>query len=156
MLVGVIVGALLNRRSNEPAKVLAALNDAVAGQLDGGFVTCCAALLEPSGRVKIASAGHLAPYCKGNELVVPTGLPLGFACEATYQTATFELSSVVQLALLSDGVVEAVDPQGELFGFERNQSISSRSAREIADAATAWGQNDDVTVVILRPQIGNV
>jgi hypothetical protein len=40
-----------------------------------------------------------------------------------------------------------------LFGFERTQRVSNKSAREIADAATAWGQNDDITVVIVRPQI---
>jgi phosphoserine phosphatase RsbU/P len=153
MLVSVIVGALLNRRSDDPAEVLAELNSALAGQLSGGFVTCCAALLEPSGRVKIASAGHLAPYCGGGELDVPTGLPLGVSCEGSYETATFHLSSADQLALLSDGVVEAANSQGELFGFERTQRVSNRSAREIADAATAWGQNDDITVVIVRPQI---
>ena len=59
MLVSVIVGALLNRRSSEPAEVLSELNNAMYGQMAGGFVTCCAALLMPDGTVKIANAGHL-------------------------------------------------------------------------------------------------
>ena len=52
--------------------------------------------------------------------------------------------------MVSDGVVEAANPQRELFGFERTQQISTRPASEIVERAQAWGQNDDITVVTVR------
>lgn len=150
MLVSVIVGALLNRRSSDPAEVLEELNRAIAGQLEGGFVTCCAVLLGQDGQMRIANAGHLAPYCGGVELEVPAGLPLGVIREASYESAIFELKLDDQLTLLSDGVVEAENAQRELFGFERTREISGKSAQEIVEAAKGWGQNDDITVVTVR------
>ena len=51
---------------------------------------------------------------------------------------------------ISDGVVEAENAQRELFGFDRTRDISGQSAQEIAEAAKAWGQNDDITVVTVR------
>jgi serine phosphatase RsbU (regulator of sigma subunit) len=55
----------------------------------------------------------------------------------------------VQLTLLSDGVVEARNSAGELFGFDRTQAISGQSAQNIAGAAQAFGQEDDITVLTL-------
>ena len=52
--------------------------------------------------------------------------------------------------LLSDGVVEAMDADHHLFGFERTRAISSQSAHEIAAAAQAFGQEDDITVLTVR------
>jgi serine phosphatase RsbU (regulator of sigma subunit) len=48
---------------------------------------------------------------------------------------------------VSDGVVEARDPQGELFGFERTAAISTQAAEEIARTAQQFGQEDDITVL---------
>lgn len=53
------------------------------------------------------------------------------------------------LTFLSDGVVEAQSPSGELFGFEQTREISNQSADEIARAAQAYGQEDDITVLTL-------
>ena len=55
-----------------------------------------------------------------------------------------------QITLVSDGVVEAANRKNELFGFDRTREISTKSAGEIAAAAKAWGQNDDITVVTVR------
>ena len=54
-----------------------------------------------------------------------------------------------QLTLLTDGVLEATSPTGELFGFDRTAAISTQSAEQIAAAAEAFGQEDDVTVLTL-------
>lgn len=54
-----------------------------------------------------------------------------------------------RLTLLTDGVVEARNPSGELFGFERTLVISSKSAESIVEAAQAFGQEDDITVLTL-------
>jgi serine phosphatase RsbU (regulator of sigma subunit) len=53
------------------------------------------------------------------------------------------------MLLVSDGVVEARNESGELFGFERTRAISTQSAKKIAQAAQAFGQDDDITVLTL-------
>jgi len=55
-----------------------------------------------------------------------------------------------QLTIVSDGVLEAENSERELFGFDRTREISGELAQEIAAAARAWGQNDDITVVTVR------
>ena len=59
------------------------------------------------------------------------------------------LSPGESLTFLSDGVVEARNTAGELFGFERTRAISTQSAEAIARAAQAFGQEDDITVLTL-------
>jgi serine phosphatase RsbU (regulator of sigma subunit) len=59
------------------------------------------------------------------------------------------LAEETQLTLLTDGVLEARDATGELFGFARTAAISAKSAGEVAQAAKAFGQEDDITVVTL-------
>ena len=54
------------------------------------------------------------------------------------------------MTFLSDGVVEARNASGELFGFERARTISRQSAKDIAAAAQAFGQDDDITVLTLQ------
>ncbi len=86
----------------------------------------------------------------GAEALVDTGLPLGLDPDAHYLETTLTLQPGSCLTMLSDGVVEAENPQRELFGFDRTRDISGQSAQEIANAAQAWGQNDDITVVTVR------
>ena len=147
MLVSVAVGILRNEKSSSPAAILSALNNGLAEHTGGGFVTCCCARFGPDGAVTIANAGHPSPYCDGREVEVEAGLPLGIAPGVEYA------ESVVRgerFTFVSDGVAEAENAQRELFGFERTRAISTQSAQEIAEAAKAWGQNDDITVVTVR------
>jgi serine phosphatase RsbU (regulator of sigma subunit) len=53
------------------------------------------------------------------------------------------------LTFYSDGVIEAQNGKGELFGFERGREISTQPAVEIAKAAQQFGQSDDITVVAI-------
>ena len=85
---------------------MAELNGALAGQMDGGFVTCGAALFRADGTVTLANAGHLAPYLGGRELDMEPGLPLGIIAGAEYGETTVELGNE-RMMFLSDGVVEA-------------------------------------------------
>ncbi len=62
---------------------------------------------------------------------------------------TFLLKHGDRLTFVSDGVVEATDSKGELFGFERTQQVSHEQARYIAQIAQRFGQPDDITVVSL-------
>jgi serine phosphatase RsbU (regulator of sigma subunit) len=147
MLASVALGTLRHPDMQSPGGLLKDLNAALHGQTGGGFVTCCAALLRHDGQLTVANAGHPSPYVDGRELAVEAGLPLGIVADATYEEAVSHGSSIT---LISDGVVEAENAQRELFGFERSLEISKRSAQDIAEAARAWGQTDDITVVTVR------
>ena len=148
VLVSVVVGILGAVRTQSPGAVLAALNGGIAGRAKGRFITCCCARFKPDGQMILASAGHPAPYGDGGELEVEAGLPLGIVAGASYPEVT--RAAPGSFTLVSDGVVEAANTKGELFGFDRTREISTKSAQEIADAAKAWGQNDDITVVTVR------
>ena len=149
MTVSLIAGALRNRRSNEPAELLSELNQVLADGPDRGFVTALIVRCEGGG-LQLASAGHPSPYLEDREIEMEAGLPLGVSKEACYSSQTASLGDGEQLTIVSDGVVEAENAKRELFGFDRTREISGKSAQEIADAAKAWGQNDDITVVTVR------
>jgi serine phosphatase RsbU (regulator of sigma subunit) len=85
----------------------------------------------------------------GSEIHFDSGLPLGFGAQADYPETSLQLAPGDTLTLLSDGVVEARNARGELFGFERTAAISAQSAAAIAHAALAHGQEDDITVLTL-------
>jgi serine phosphatase RsbU (regulator of sigma subunit) len=74
---------------------------------------------------------------------------LGVVPNIEYEQATFQLNVGERMIFLSDGVVEASNAHGELFGFERTQQVSNESARYIAQTAKRFGQSDDITVVSL-------
>jgi phosphoserine phosphatase RsbU/P len=129
--------------------LLARLNQQLISAQDGGFVTCLCARVARNGTVTLANAGHLAPYCRGNEISLPSGLPLGVTPDADYAETSLTLAPGDTLTLVSDGVVEARNGQSELFGFDRARAISTQSAEEIAHAAMHFGQQDDITVLTL-------
>ena len=155
LTVSAIMGALRTMPPLPPARILGALNQGLAGQLRGGFVTCCATRIESGGKTTLANAGHLAPYRNGEELNVAAGLPLGIDAGIQYDECQLSLDQAEPLTFLSDGVVEARKPAGELFGFERTRQISQSSAASIAEAAKAFGQEDDITVVQVRRVSGD-
>ncbi len=97
----------------------------------------------------IANAGHLAPYRNGEEVPLAGGLPLGIVAETDYTESTLALDPGDRLTFLSDGIVEARNRQGELFGFGRTAALMSLSAEHIARTAQGFGQEDDITVLTL-------
>ena len=145
------IGALrsLADEIQSPGQLLARLNREIVRGQNGGFITCVCVKLDRNGAVLISNAGHLAPYRNGEELAIEPGLPLGLIPDLAYPESRVEVSGGDCLILMSDGVVEARDPKGNLFGFERTQAVSTRSASEIASAAMQFGQEDDITVVKL-------
>jgi hypothetical protein len=132
-----------------PAAVLIRMNQQLAAAHDPGFITCLCARLAKSGKVIIANAGHLPPYRNGEELPVSADLPLGISPNEIYEERIFHLEPGDRLTLLSDGVLEARDMHGALFGFERTREISRCGAKQIAEAARNYGQEDDITVLTL-------
>ncbi len=147
MLASVAMGAIRNSTNWSPGPLLRNLNAALHGQTGGGFVTCCAALIQNDGHLIVANAGHPSAYGDGREVEMESGLPLGIALDVEY---TESVTRGERFTFISDGVVEAENAQRELFGFDRTREISGKPAHEIADAAKAWGQNDDITVVTVR------
>ncbi len=152
MLVSHIVGGLRHEPSRQPAEVLDHLNTALMGQTEGGFVTCACALLDQGGCVTLANAGHIYPYRNGQELEVPSGLPLGLVQHPDYPETRIQIAPGDQLTFVSDGVVEARNAHGELFGFDRTRQFSTQSASAISKAAQTFGQDDDITVVTIAMQ----
>ena len=149
MTVSTIVGALRTLTPSSPAEILGTLNRGLVGHLHGGFVTCCVARISGDGSATVANAGHLSPYLNGNELELTAGLPLGIAADVVYEESLFTIHAGVPLTFVSDGIVEARNVSGELFGFDRMLQVSNSGADAIANAAISFGQDDDITVVTI-------
>ena len=149
MAATLLLGAAAARDSDSPAKLLEHMNRALKENHLGGFATCVCADISPHGTATLANAGHLAPYCNGDELKIESALPLGIAANTEYVECILSLAPGDRLSFLSDGVVEARNSTGELFGFDRTASISTQSAWDIAAAAQSHGQEDDITVLTL-------
>ncbi len=151
MLVSVLVGATRTAASysHAPDEVLAQLNERLIGRSRGSFSTALAAHISADGLVTIANAGHLNPYLDGREIELPGALPLGIVSNAIYATTQLDLVPGSRLTFYSDGVIEAQNAEGELFGFERGQQISTRPASAIVESAQRFGQSDDITVVAI-------
>jgi serine phosphatase RsbU (regulator of sigma subunit) len=68
----------------------------------------------------------------------------------------FQLSVGDKLVLMSDGIAEATDAEGNLFGFERVHELlrTAKSAAEVASVAQTFGQEDDISVVFLTRTAG--
>ncbi len=155
MIVSMLIGMLhaISRMSQDPAQILAELNCRLFERKHGGFVTCLAVRLDPSGRVVLANAGHLPPWLNGAEVAFAGSLPLSIDASAAPESVTFEMRPGDRLTLITDGVVEARDAQGALFGFDRTQALMREEASPLvlAEAAIHYGQDDDLTVIsILR------
>jgi Stage II sporulation protein E (SpoIIE) len=145
MTVSMLMGALRRIPEKSPARILESLNRVLTG--GEGLTTCQAVWFGANGELVIASAGHLPPYLNSQEIVLPGGLPLGAVPDVTYDEVSLYLHPGDRLLLMSDGVVEAMRPTGELFGFDRVHNLSNQSAFYIADAAKEFGQEDDITVL---------
>lgn len=148
MNVSMVMGALRRITDHNPAKILNSLNRVLVG--GDSFTTCQAAWFGPNGELVIANAGHLPPYLNTQEVELPGGLPLGVLSSVHYDEVRLYLHPGDRLLLMSDGVVEARQPSGELFGFERVHNLSNQTAFYIADAARSFGQEDDITVLTVR------
>jgi Stage II sporulation protein E (SpoIIE) len=152
MMVSLLVGTLhaLVEATTSPGRLLAGLNRLVQGRSRGGFTTCLILRVEADGVVTFANAGHISPYRNAVEVECDNGLPLGLVAGASYAEGSFKLNAGEQLTLVTDGVVEARNEAGELFGFERTAQFSSNTAEAIVQAAQAFGQEDDITVLTVR------
>jgi hypothetical protein len=151
MTVSLMVGAVrtLADATTSPMAILAGLNKRLMGRTDGGFSTCLVLHITANGEVTMANAGHLAPFLNGEAMELEGSLPLGIVAGAEFSESRFTLREGDEVSIYTDGVLEAQNEAEELFGFERCEALMRRrpTVQEIAEAAKAFGQKDDITVV---------
>ena len=126
MVVSLIVGTLrtLADFTQQPGEILQGLNRRLIGRTQGGFATCVAMRIESDGSAAIATAGHFSPMRDGKELPLEGALPLGIMPDARYEQIAFRMQESETLTFYTDGIVEARNGQGELFGFDRVREMS--------------------------------
>lgn len=150
MLVALIVGAIRAEaaHSSDPLAVLDSLNQRFC-ERGHAHATCLALRIASDGSATLANAGHLPPYLNGKELPMEGALPLGMIAGAEFSVMHFQLGPGDRLMLLSDGIAEAQDKQGRLFGFERIHEMLQQpiTAAALATAAQKFGQEDDISVL---------
>jgi serine phosphatase RsbU (regulator of sigma subunit)/anti-sigma regulatory factor (Ser/Thr protein kinase) len=153
-------------RLESPGAVLARTNDVLVQEIPPKmFVTCFYAVLNPAtGHLRYANAGHDVPYHYTDRGVVElraTGMPLGLMPGMGYDEKETTLASNEYVLLYSDGLVEAHNPQREMFGFPRLQELLATHAdgdtlkdflldQLAAFTGPGWEQEDDVTLVTLQ------
>jgi serine phosphatase RsbU (regulator of sigma subunit) len=149
-----------------PGAVLERANDRLYPDIPAHmFVTCLYAVLDPAtGRLRFANAGHNLPYAATADGVTElraTGMPLGAMAGMTYEENEAHLVPGESVLLHSDGLVEAHDPSGEMFGFPRLRKVveDSRGGENLIEECLAelrefvgqgWEQEDDITLVTLQ------
>jgi hypothetical protein len=151
MLATLIVGGIRTAASftTEPLRILSLLNERMQGR---GLATCVALHIERDGSATLANAGHLPPYLNGQEMAMEGALPLGSVSGITFPVLRFKLAEGDALMLMTDGVAEAQNAEGHLFGFERIAEMLRKgvAATALATAAQEFGQEDDITVLTVR------
>jgi stage II sporulation SpoE-like protein len=150
MVVALLVGAVRTAAQYDvdPLRVLKTLNQRLLGRGDSQ-ATCLALRIEADGSATLANAGHMAPYLNGEPVAMEGALPLGMLDGAEFSVMHFKLKDGDRLMLMSDGIAEATDANGALFGFERIVELlhSTSGVADVANAAQKFGQEDDISVI---------
>ena len=152
--------------SSSPGQMLRGVNEVLFPNIPSNtFVTCFYAILEPeSGSLSYANAGHDLPYLHRNgeaEELRARGMPLGLMPEMIYEEKETILHSGEAALLYSDGLVEAHDPAGDMFGLPRLRALIAKHGekRSLGDVlleelysftGERWEQEDDITLLTLR------
>src|SRR5215210_1329735 len=152
--------------SSSPGEVLEQVNETLFSRIPANmFVTCFYAILDPKdGTLKYANAGHDLPYLwRGGDAheLRATGMPLGLMPGMSYEQKEIELDSGQGVFFYSDGLVEAHDPKGEMFGFPRLRALVAEQGEEsslgnycleklYSFVGEGWEQEDDITLLTLK------
>jgi len=152
--------------SSSPGEVLARVNETLFARIPQNmFVTCFYAILNPKrGHLVYANAGHDLPYLYRNDEAAELrarGMPLGLMPAMGYEQKEVVLERGDSALFYTDGVVEAHDPKGEMFGFPRLQALVAEHAEGellvefvmeelYTFVGEGWEQEDDITLLTLR------
>jgi len=151
----------------DPVQVLAQLNRFLCDHYDvGRYATMFFSLLDRNGRLYYINAGHTSPLLmragQVSDLVTEGSLPVGLVPEATFAAKTVDLMPGDTLALYSDGITEAIDPDQNPFGDERlSQVLAGKQHMPLAELqkdilqsvetfCRGASQSDDITVMLVR------
>jgi serine phosphatase RsbU (regulator of sigma subunit)/predicted ester cyclase len=164
--LGMLQLAAQSLDSSSPGEVLERVNEALVARIPANmFVTCFYAVLDPnSGSLSYANAGHDLPYLQGRgeaEELRARGMPLGLMPGMGYEEKETTLHAGEAALFYSDGLVEAHDPEGEMFGFPRLRARVAEHGgeRSLGDflleelysfVGESWEQEDDITLLTLR------
>ena len=158
--------AVAQDSSYSPGGVLRRVNETLMARIPPNmFVTCFYAILDPKrGHLSYANAGHDLPYVwhggDADELRA-RGMPLGLMPRMSYEEKEMVLDAGQGVLLYSDGLVEAHDPEGEMFGFPRLRALVAQHGEErslqealleelYSFVGEGWEQEDDITLLTLR------
>jgi ketosteroid isomerase-like protein len=152
--------------SESPGDALRRVNDPLATDIPTNmFVTCFYAILDPeSGTLSYANAGHDLPYLWHGgdcEELRARGMPLGLMPGMSYEEKEIVLDAGEAALFYSDGLVEAHDPDGQMFGFPRLRALIAEHGEErslgeflleelYSFVGEGWEQEDDITLLTLR------
>jgi serine phosphatase RsbU (regulator of sigma subunit)/predicted ester cyclase len=153
--------------SSSPGEVLEQVNEALVPNIPASmFVTCFYAIIDPkSGHLVCANAGHDVPYLRSSggdvEELRARGMPLGLMPGMSYAEKETILEPGNSALFYSDGLVEAHDHKGEMFGFQRLRRLVAEHTEErpLVDflmdrlrsfTGDGWEQEDDITLMTLE------
>jgi serine phosphatase RsbU (regulator of sigma subunit) len=154
--------------SSSPGEVLERVNETLLARIPSNmFVTCFYAILYPkSGRLLYANAGHDLPYLNRSgdddaEELRARGMPLGLMPGMSFEEGEISLGEGNCVLFYSDGLVEAHDPKGDMFGFPRLKALIAEHGEEgsLGDfllgelysfVGEEWEQEDDITLLTLK------
>jgi serine phosphatase RsbU (regulator of sigma subunit)/predicted ester cyclase len=153
--------------SSSPGEVLVRVNEALLARIPTNmFVTCFYAILDPnSGTLRYANAGHDPPHVRRSddnaEELRARGMPLGLMPGMEYEEEVASLREGESVLFYSDGLVEAHDPEGQMFGFPRLRALVAKHGEErslgeylleelYSFVGEGWEQEDDITLLTLR------
>jgi serine phosphatase RsbU (regulator of sigma subunit) len=162
-----LLGGVATASGSSPGEVLARVNEVLLARIPQNmFVTCFYAILEPeSGSLSYANAGHDLPYLRRGggdaEELRARGMPLGLMPSMNYEEKEIVLDAGEGVLFYSDGLVEAHDPKGDMFGFPRLRALIAEHGEErsLGDflleelysfVGEGWEQEDDITLLTLR------
>jgi serine phosphatase RsbU (regulator of sigma subunit) len=162
------LGGVATASGASPGEVLAQVNEAMLARIPPNmFVTCFYGVLDPkSGHFSYANAGHNLPCCchlegPSTELSA-RGMPLGLMSGMSYEEKETILTVGESVLFYTDGLIEAHNPQGEMFGtrrlrsllsdrFEGRRGLSATLVEELYSfTGDGWEQEDDITLLTLR------
>jgi serine phosphatase RsbU (regulator of sigma subunit) len=161
-----MIRAVTQASDYSPGEVLQRVNEALATRIPANmFVTCFYGVLDPgTGSFSYANAGHDLPYVRRGgyaEELMARGMPLGLMPGMGYEEKEIILGEGDRALFYSDGLVEAHNPEGAMFGFPRLQSLVAEHAQgePLVDflmeelysfTGKRWEQEDDITLVTLH------
>src|SRR5215210_1120175 len=150
-----------------PGQVLGRVNETLLARIPPNmFVTCFYAILDPqNGRLLYANAGHNLPCCHHEHALIELkarGMPLGLMPRMSYEEKESVLVPGESVLFYTDGLVEAHNPQGAMFGTPRLRSLLAEYPTDAKGlnallleelerfTGKGWEQEDDITLLTLQ------